>query len=111
MRPTEEFCSTLNIVRKKRENSAMKKKTLARWQASFFPRKKARHTKSFCLRMMKNRQHQHKGKPHTEENSQSAAVSSDDAIIIIRGSTNMVRTVFGRDAVKFTRPYSQRKSS
>jgi hypothetical protein len=35
--------------------------------------KKARQTKSFCFRMMKNCQHQHKGKPHTQEKSQDAA--------------------------------------
>jgi hypothetical protein len=35
--------------------------------------------------MMKSRQHQHKGKPHTQEKSQGAAISAEDAIIIIRG--------------------------
>jgi hypothetical protein len=48
---------------------AKKKKMLARWQASFFSFKKARHTKSFCLRKMKNRQHQHNGKPHIQAKS------------------------------------------
>jgi hypothetical protein len=44
-----------------------KRKKLTRWQASFlFSCKKALQTKSFCLRMVKNRQHQHKGKPHTQ---------------------------------------------
>jgi hypothetical protein len=45
-----------------------------------FSHKKARQTQSFCLRMMKNHQRQHKGKPH----SQDAAISVEDAIIIIR---------------------------
>jgi hypothetical protein len=36
--------------------------------------------KSFCFRMMKNYQHQHKGKPHTQEKSQDAATSMEDAI-------------------------------
>jgi hypothetical protein len=50
-------------------------------QASFFCQcKKARQTKSFCFRMMKNRQHQHKGKPHTQEKSQDAATSMEEAI-------------------------------
>jgi hypothetical protein len=35
---------------------------------------------SFCFRMMKNCQHQHKGKPHTQEKSQDAATSMEDAI-------------------------------
>jgi hypothetical protein len=35
--------------------------------------------------MMKDRQHKHKGKPHTQENFQGAAISVEDAIIIIRG--------------------------
>jgi hypothetical protein len=41
--------------------------------------------KSFCLRMMKNRQHQHKGKPNIQEKIQDAAVSVEDAILIFRG--------------------------
>jgi hypothetical protein len=36
--------------------------------------------KNFFLRMMKNRQHQHKGNPHTQKKSQDAATSVDDAI-------------------------------
>jgi hypothetical protein len=40
----------------------------------FFLSKKARQTKSFCLRLMKNHQHQHKGKPHTHEKIQGAAI-------------------------------------
>jgi hypothetical protein len=51
----------------------------------FFSRKKARHTKRFCFRMMKNRQHQHKGKPHTQKKFQVAAISVEDAMIKIRG--------------------------
>jgi hypothetical protein len=35
--------------------------------------------------MMKNRQHQQKGKPHILEKSQGTAISVEDAIIIIRG--------------------------
>jgi hypothetical protein len=47
--------------------------------------KKARSTKSFCPRIMINCQHQHKDKPRTQEKSQSAKISVDDAIIIIKG--------------------------
>jgi hypothetical protein len=35
--------------------------------------------KNFCF-MMKNCQHQHKGKPHTQKKSQDAATSMEDAI-------------------------------
>ncbi len=60
---------------------ARKKMRLAISQASFFCQcKKARQTKSFCFRVMKNRQHQHKGKPHTQKKSQDAATSMEDAI-------------------------------
>jgi hypothetical protein len=58
---------------------------LARWQVSFFSHKKACHIKRFCLGMMKNCQHQHKSKPYTQEKSQGAAISVEDAITIIRG--------------------------
>jgi hypothetical protein len=34
--------------------------------------------------MMKNCQYPHKGKPHTQDKSQGAAVSVEDAIIIIK---------------------------
>jgi hypothetical protein len=34
--------------------------------------------------MMKNRQHWHKGKPHTQEKYQGAAISVEDAMIKIR---------------------------
>jgi hypothetical protein len=58
-----------------------KKLRLAISQASFFCQcKKARQTKGFCFRMMKNRQHKHKGKPHTQEKSQDAATFMEDAI-------------------------------
>jgi hypothetical protein len=60
-------------------------KTFARWQASFFSCKKARQTKDFCLRMMKNRQHQHKGKPHTQEKFQDAAIYVKEVIKLFRG--------------------------
>jgi hypothetical protein len=63
-----------------------KKKTLERWQASFFfPCKKARQTKSFCLRMVKNRQHQHKGKPHTQEKFQDTEITVKVATLIFSG--------------------------
>ncbi len=35
--------------------------------------------------MVKNRQHQHKGKPHTHEKIQGAVISRAVAIIIFRG--------------------------
>jgi penicillin-binding protein-related factor A (putative recombinase) len=50
-----------------------------------FSCKKARQTKSFCLRMVKNRQHQHKGKPHTHEKIQGTAISRAVAKIIFKG--------------------------
>jgi hypothetical protein len=39
--------------------------------------------KKLCLRMMKNNQHLHKGKPHTQEKSKGAAIAVEDAIMII----------------------------
>jgi hypothetical protein len=52
----------------------------------FFSSKKACNTcNSVWLRMMQNRQHQRKGKPHVQEKSQGAAVSVEDAIMIIIG--------------------------
>ncbi len=49
-------------------------------QATFiFRYKKAHKTKSFCFRIMKNCQLQHKGNPHTQEKSQGAAISMEDA--------------------------------
>jgi hypothetical protein len=58
-----------------------KKMSLVISQASFFCQcKKARQTKSFCFWMMKNCQHQHKGKPHTQEKSQDAATSMEDVV-------------------------------
>jgi hypothetical protein len=51
------------------------KKTLATLPASFsYLCKKARQTKFFYLRMMKNHQHLHKGKPHTQENHRMGQV-------------------------------------
>ncbi len=47
--------------------------------------KKARQTKSFCFRMVKNSQHQHKGKPHTHEKIQDTAISRAVAMIIFKG--------------------------
>jgi hypothetical protein len=41
---------------------------------------KARKTNIFCLRICKIRQHLHKGKPRTQEKSQDAATSTEDAI-------------------------------
>ncbi len=52
---------------------------------NFFSCKKACHTKSFCLRMLKNKQRQHKGKPHTHEKIQGTAISWAVAVIIFRG--------------------------
>jgi hypothetical protein len=58
-----------------------KKMRLAILQASFFCQcKKACQTKSFCFRMMKNCQHQHKGKPYTQEKSPDDSTSMEDAI-------------------------------
>jgi hypothetical protein len=51
----------------------------------FFSCKKTCQTKSFCLRMVKNCQHQHKGKPHTQEKFQDAAISVKVATLIFRG--------------------------
>ncbi len=51
----------------------------------FFSCKKAGQTKIFCLIMVKNRQHQHKGKPHTREKIQGAAISRVVVMIIFRG--------------------------
>jgi hypothetical protein len=65
-------------------SSKEKKRCLLGCKRLFF-RKKARHTKFFCLWMMKNCQYQHKGKPHTQVKSQGAAISVEDATIIIRG--------------------------
>jgi hypothetical protein len=51
----------------------------------FFSCKKARQTKIFCLRVVKNRQHQHIGKQHTQEKFQDAAVSVKEVIKLFRG--------------------------
>jgi hypothetical protein len=60
---------------------AKKKMRLAISQASFFCQcKKALQTKSFCFRMLKSCQHKHKGKPNTQEKSQDATTSMEDAI-------------------------------
>jgi hypothetical protein len=56
------------------------KKTPSTLQTFFFLCKKAHQTKSVCLSMMKNCQHQHKNKPQTQEKSQDAATSMEDAI-------------------------------
>ncbi len=45
----------------------------------FFARKLAKQ-KVLCLRMMKNHQHKHKGKPYTLKKSQDAATMTEDAI-------------------------------
>ncbi len=63
-------------------SSKEQKKTLARLRL-FFSRKKARHTKSFCSRMMKNRQHQHKGKQHTQKKFQGTAISVVETFSVI----------------------------
>jgi hypothetical protein len=62
-----------------------KKRHLQDGKPHFFSCKKARQTKSFCLRMVKNRQHQHKDKPHTHEKIQGAVISRAVAMIIFRG--------------------------
>jgi hypothetical protein len=62
-----------------------KKRRLRDGKPNFFSCKKARQTKSFCSRMVKNRQHQHKGKPHTHQKIQGAAISRAVAMIIFRG--------------------------
>jgi hypothetical protein len=69
------------------ELSCTDKKKVACEMASliFFSCKKARQTKSFCLRMVKNRQHQHKGKPQTQEQFQDAAISLKEVIKLFRG--------------------------
>jgi hypothetical protein len=62
-----------------------KKKDACKMASLIFSCKKARKTKRFCLRMVKNRQHQHKGKPHTQEKFQDAAMSVKVATLIFRG--------------------------
>jgi hypothetical protein len=61
--------------------------------ASFLARK------SFCLKM-KNHQHQHKGKPHTQEKFQDAAISVEDAILILEVLTYVAHTVLDGDKVE-----------
>ncbi len=51
----------------------------------FFRAWKLNIQKVFALGWWKIVQHQHKGKPHTQEKSRSGAISVEDAIIIIRG--------------------------
>jgi hypothetical protein len=51
----------------------------------FFFCKKARQTESFCLRIVKNRQRQHKGKPRTQEKFQDTAISVKEVIKLFRG--------------------------
>jgi hypothetical protein len=72
---------------------AKKKKDACKMATVSFCRKKDHQTKNLCLRMMKNRQHQHKGNPHTQEKCQDAAISVEDATIIIRVLTCVARTV------------------
>jgi hypothetical protein len=67
------FCLVSFLARKKNEACHL-------GSVFFCQCKKARQTKSFCFRTMKNCQHQHKGKPHTQEKSQDAATSMEDAI-------------------------------
>jgi hypothetical protein len=62
-----------------------KKSCLRDGKSHFFSCKKARQTKMFCLTMVKNRQHQHKGKPHTQEKFQDAAISVKEVIKLFRG--------------------------
>ncbi len=58
-----------------------KKRLLRAYKRLFFC-KKARLTKRFCLRIMKNQQHQ-----NLKEKSQVTAISAEDAIVIITGFT------------------------
>jgi hypothetical protein len=39
---------------------------------------------TFCLKIVKNCQHQHKGRPHTQENPQGTSTSVTDSILIYR---------------------------
>jgi hypothetical protein len=61
------------------------KKTLARSQASFIFSQESSTHNNFCFRTMKNRLHQHKGKPHIQEKFPGPAISVEDAMIKIRG--------------------------
>jgi hypothetical protein len=55
----------------------------------FFLHKKACLKRSFCLRRMKNKQHQHKGKLYTLKKSQDAATSMEDAVTYSVHSSGM----------------------
>ncbi len=59
----------------------------------FFSGKKAHQTKGFCPRMVKNCQRQHKGRQHTQKESQGAATSVEDVIMILRGLNYVLCTV------------------
>jgi hypothetical protein len=60
---------------------AKKKRTLARWQESFFSQERSPDTNSFILRMTKNHQHSTKKASHTQEKSQGTSISVEDANI------------------------------
>jgi hypothetical protein len=63
-----------------------KKKMLAMMASGlFFFSQERLQTEHFCHRMVKNGQLQHKDMPHTQEKSQGAATSVEDAIAILRG--------------------------
>ncbi len=64
---------------------AKKKKDACEVASVFFFSQESLPYKKFCSRMMKNHQHQHKGKPHTQEKFQGTAISVEDAMIKIRG--------------------------
>jgi hypothetical protein len=75
----ETFCLATILTTKKTKKAC-------KVASIFFSRKKARQTKHFCLRMMKNHPHQQKGKPpHTQEKFQDAAISVEDKITIFTG--------------------------
>ncbi len=54
-------------------------------EVASFLQESSPYKNNFCLRMKKIHQHHNKGKPHTQEKYQGAAISVEDAIIIIRG--------------------------
>jgi hypothetical protein len=62
-----------------------KKRRFGDGKPHFFSCKKAHQTKSICLRMVKNCQHQHKDKAHTQEKFQDDAISVKEVIKLFRG--------------------------
>jgi hypothetical protein len=62
-----------------------KKRSLRDGKPNFFFLQESSPTKSYCLRVVKYRQHQHQGKPHTQEKFQDAAISVKVATLILTG--------------------------